>query len=159
MWSLFHRRRDLDLDKEVYGKLRPGDLYGADDRSGRPPELFVRYLLLANASLLTFAAVMLFRVGAGAPAHKELVAVVWLTAMGIAIAAGAWIAFQFSRRGEARALSSSAGRAAGPDPSPPVQAMMKKAAIRKMLALRLLLVSAIAGFIGIYAGIKGLILL
>jgi hypothetical protein len=157
MWSLFNRGRDLDA--EVYGKLRPGDLYGAEGGESRPPEIFVRYLLLANASLLTFAAVILIRVPEEALARREFVAAIWLAALGMAIAAGAWIMFRLSRRGEARALSLGGAMPSAAELPPFVQAVMKKAAITKMLALRLLLVSAIAVLIGLYAGVKGLVLL
>jgi hypothetical protein len=157
LWSLFQPRRDLDA--EVYSKLRPGDLYGEEDRSGRPPEAFARHLLLVNASLLAFAAVMLFRVGAETPAHGELVAAAWLAAMGMAIVVGAWIALRLSRKGEAKALSATAGNPPASSLPPPVQATMKKAAIGKMLAFRLMIVSAFAGCVGIYAGIKSFFLL
>ena len=42
---------------------------------------------------------------------------------------------------------------------PAVQALMKKAAIKKMLAFRLMIVSALSGFIAVYAGVKGLFML
>lgn len=155
MWSLFNKRRDLDA--EIYGKLRPGDLYGGGDREGRPPEIFVRYLLLANATVLTFAAIVLSR--AAAPAQGEFLAAVWLTSMGAMIVAGAWLMLRLSRAGEAKALSRDIRNAAASEPLPAVQALMKKAAIKKMLAFRLMIVSALAGCIGVYAGLKGLFLL
>ncbi|MPY75361.1 MAG: hypothetical protein GEU87_13995 [Alphaproteobacteria bacterium] len=157
MWSLFNKRRDLDA--EVYGKLRPGDLYGADDRMGRPPELFVRYLLLGNASLLAFAAVVLARIAGEAPAQEEFRAAVWLTSIGMAITAVAWLMLRLSRTGEARAISRNIGNVAASEPLPAVQALMKKAAIKKMLAFRLMIVSALSGFIAVYAGVKGLFML
>lgn len=156
MWSLFSRRPDVDA--EFYEKLRPGDLYGTADRRAQPPESYLRYLLLGNASLGTFAGVLLLRVAAEAPAHHQLLAAVWLAGLGAAIAAGAWLAFHLSRRDEAAALTARTPEA--PERTvPAVQATMKRAAVRKMLAVRLMLVSAIAGMIGVFAGIKSLFLL
>jgi len=40
-----------------------------------------------------------------------------------------------------------------------VQALMKKAAVKKLLAIRILIVSALSGCIGLYLGLKGLFLL
>lgn len=154
MWSLFGRRRDLDA--EAYAKLRPGDLYGGEDR---PPEVFVHYLLLMNAPMLTFFAVLGLRVGAETPARAEFVTAVWLTGMGMAIAIGAWTALRLSRSGEAKAVAADVGRAEASELPPPIRAMMKRAAIKKMLAFRLMLVSGISGFIGLYSGLKGLVIL
>ncbi|NJP10933.1 MAG: hypothetical protein HC866_16845 [Leptolyngbyaceae cyanobacterium RU_5_1] len=97
MWNLFNQRRELDA--EVFAKLRPGDLFGSEQQATRRPEYLVRYLVLANASVLTFFAVVLSRVGAELPAYPDIYAAVWLTGVGIAIAAGAWTLMKLSRRG------------------------------------------------------------
>lgn len=157
MWNLFNQRRELDA--EVYSKLRPGDLYGREPQSTRRPEYIVRYLLLANASVLTFFAVILTRVGVDKPAYRDLNSAVWLTAVGIAIAVGAWVLFQLSRRGEAKALSQDVDGLEASQLPAGVRAIMKKAAIKKLLAVRVMIVSALSGCIGLYLGLKGLFFL
>ena len=157
MWNLFNQRRELNA--EVYDKLRPGDLFGDPQVPGRQPEHFVRYLLLGNATVLTFFAVILSRVGAEAAAHRDIYAAVWLTSVGIAIAVGAWVLFRLSRLGEAQALGHDVGSLSASELPPAVKAIMKKAAIKKLLAFRIMIVSALSGCIGLYLGIKGLFIL
>jgi hypothetical protein len=157
MWNLFNQRRELDV--EVFQKLRPGDLYGGEQQATRRPEYLVRYLVLANASVLTFFAVVLSRVSAEMRAYPDIYAAVWLTGVGIAIAVGAWTLLKLSRTGEAQALAhGTAGRSASELP-PAVRTLMKKAAVKKLLAIRILIVSALSGCIGLYLGLKGLFLL
>ena len=62
MWNLLNQRKELE--KEVYEKLRPGDLFGGAQQIGRQPEHLVRYLLLAAVPVLTFFTIMLLNVRA-----------------------------------------------------------------------------------------------
>jgi hypothetical protein len=157
MWSLFSRRRDVD--NELYSSLRPGDLYGVDQRSGSPWENMLRYLLLANASGLTFFAIIFWRVSPQTPAHEALGTAVWLTAVGGIVAVAAWVLLFLSRRGEAKALAHHAANAGISEPPPLVQSIMKKAAIKKLLAFRVMIVSGLSLCVAIYLGLKGLYLL
>jgi hypothetical protein len=157
MWNLFNQKRELKT--EVLDKLRPGDLFGAAHQEGRQPEDLVRYLLLANVSVLTFFAVVLSRVDAGVHGHQEIYSAVWLTAMGLAIAVGAWVLFRLARAGEKKALSRNLGDVEADALPPEVKTVMKRAGIRKLLGFRVMIVSAISGCIAIYVGIKGIIFL
>jgi hypothetical protein len=157
MWNLFNQRRELDT--EVFAKLRPGDLFGSEQQATRRPEYLVRYLVLANASVLTFFAVVLSRVATEMPAYPDIYAAVWLTAVGIAIATGAWTLLKLSRQGEAQALTHGTAGMSASELPPAVRALMKKAAVKKLLAIRILIVSALSGCIGLYLGLKGLFLL
>lgn len=157
MWNLFNQRRELNA--EVYDKLRPGDLYGGPHQTGRQPEDLPRYLMLANATALTFFAVLLSRVDAGARGHEDIYAAVWLTAMGLAIALGAWILLRLSRIEEAKALSRNLGDVEAAALPADVKAIMKRAAIKKLVAFRVMIVSAISGCIALYIGVKGIIIL
>ena len=119
----------------------------------------MRYLLLANASALTFFAIVLSRVPPEAPAHKEFGTAAWLTALGLVIATAAWVLVTLSRKEESKALKHSAGSRGASELPPLVQSFMKKAAIKKLLAFRVMIVSAISFCIAIYLGLKGLYLL
>lgn len=157
MWNIFNQRKELK--SEVYEKLRPGDLYGGGEQSGRQPEDIVRYLLLANAVVLTFFGVVLTRVVVGASGYDEIYGAVWLTSMGIVIALVSWLLFRFSRANE-RTVMSRGLEETEPSALPAdVKAVLKRAAIKKLLAYRILIVSAISGCIAIWVGIKGLFLL
>ena len=157
MWNLFNQKRELNA--EVYGKLRPGDLYGGDQIAGRQPEELARYLMLANASALTFFAIVFSRVQAGVRGHEDLYGAVWLTAMGLAIALAAWVLFRLSRAAEGKLLLRNLGDVAPEALPADVREGMKRAAIKKLLGYRVMIVSAISGCIALYIGIKGLILL
>ncbi len=157
MWTLFSRRRDVD--NELYGSLRPGDLYGVDQQGGSAWEKYLRYLLLANASGLTFFAIVFWRVTPQTPAHEAFATAVWLTAVGGLIAVSGWVLLQLSRMGEAKALAQQAGKPKSADLPPPVYSLMKKAAIKKLIAFRVMIVSALSLCIAIYLGLKGLYLL
>ena len=157
MWNLLNQRKELE--KEVYAKLRPGDLYGDEQQSKWAPEALLRYLLLAAASMLTFFGIMLFNVGAEATAHQEFYASVWLLGVGVAIAGGSWALFQLSRAGEARAVAREGNKAKAEDLSPAVRSVMKRAAIMKLLAFRVMIVAGISCCVGLYTGLKGLVIL
>lgn len=157
MWNLFNQRKELKT--EVYEKLRPGDLFGGEHQTGRQPEDLVRYLLLANAVVLTFFAVILTRVAAGASGHDEIYGAVWLAGMGIAIAAVSWVLFRLSRAGERKLLSRGLEEVEAAALPGDAKKDMKQAAIKKLLGFRIMIVSAISGCIGIYIGLKGLFLL
>jgi hypothetical protein len=157
MWNLFNQKRELNA--EVYGKLRPGDLYGGRQITGRQPEDLARYLMLGNASGLTFFAIVLSQVAAGVRGHDDIYGAVWLTAMGFAIAVAAWVMFRMSRAGEERLLARNIGNIAPEALPPDVKDGMKRAAIKKLLGYRIMIVSAISGCIALYVGVKGLILL
>lgn len=156
MWNLFNQRRELE--REVYATLRPGDLYGGEHRTGRQPEDLVRYLLLANVPGLTFFAIVMSRVARQDAAYQEFYSAVWLMGMGTAIAVGAWVLFRLSRMGEGQAISMHQGYVED-GPSHQVRAVMKRAAVMKLLAYRVMIVSAIAFCIGVYLGLKGFIIL
>ena len=157
MWNLLNQRKELE--KEVYAKLRPGDLYGDEQKSRWAPEALLRYLLLATASLLTFFGIMLFNVGAEARGHDEFYASVWLLAVGVAIAGGSWALFQMSRAGEARAVAREGNKTKAEDLSPAVRSVMKRAAIMKLLAFRVMIVAGISCCVGFYTGLRGLFIL
>jgi len=157
MWNLFNQKRELNA--EVYGKLRPGDLYGGRQITGRQPEDLARFLMLGNISALTFFAIVLSRVAAGARGHEDIYGAVWLNAMGRAIACAAWILFRLSRAEEGRLLAHNLGDIAPEALPADVKKGMKRAAIKKLLGYRVMIVSAISGCIALYVGIKGLILL
>lgn len=147
------------MNAEVYGKLRPGDLFGKERTAVRQPEHLSRYLSLANASALTFFAVVLTRVEAGARGHEDIYGAVWLNGMGLAIAVGSWVLFRLSRAEEAKALLRHVGDVE-PDALPAdVKSIMRRAAIKKLLGYRVMIVSAISGCIALYTGLKGLIIL
>lgn len=146
------------MEKEVYSTLRPGNLYGGDHPAGRQLEDLVRYLLLANIPGFTLFAIVMSRVDPREPAYQEFQSAVWLMGMGTAIAVGAWVLFRLSRMGESQAMSMYQGD--GEDELPPqVRAVMKRAAIMKLLAVRVMIISAIAFCIGVYLGLKGFIIL
>lgn len=157
MWNIFNQRKELN--EEVYGKLRPGDLYGSRHQPGRQPEDWVRYLLLANAVVLTFFGVVLTRVTDGVRGYDEIYGSVWLACMGIAIALASWLLFRLSRANESTVKSRGLGEMEPSALPADVKATMKRAAIKKLLGYRILIVSAISGCIGIYVGLKGLIIL
>ena len=157
MWNLFNQKRELNA--EVYGKLRPGDLYGGAHVGGRQPEEFARYLMLGNISVLTFFAIVLTRVETGVRGHEEIYSAVWLTGMGLAIAIGAWVLFRLSRAEEGKALTRNLGDLPAEALPADVKKTMKRAAIKKLLGYRIMIVSAISGVIAIYIGIKGLVIL
>ena len=156
MWHLFgqHRR----MEQEVYSTLRPGNLYGADHQAGSQLEHLVRYLLLANIPGLTFFAIVMTRVPHEEAAYQEFLSAVWLMGMGTAIAVGAWLLFRLSRMGESQAMSMYQGGSEDELP-PKVRAVMKRAAIMKLLAVRVMIISAIAFCIGVYLGLKGFVIL
>ena len=93
------------------------------------------------------------------PAHEALGTAAWLTAVGGVIAVAAWVLLLLSRRGEAKALAYHVGNADISDPPPLVQSIMKKAAIKKLLAFRVMIVSGLSLCVAIYLGLKGLYLL
>jgi hypothetical protein len=157
MWNLFNQKRELNA--EVYGKLRPGDLYGGGQLGGRQPEEFARYLMVANASALTFFAIVLSRVEAGVRGHDDIYGSVWLTAIGFVIALSAWILFRLSRAEEGKLMSRNPGNVAAEALPADVKDGMKRAAIKKLLGYRVMIVSALSGCIALYVGIKGLIIL
>jgi hypothetical protein len=157
MWNLFNQKRELNA--EVYGKLRPGDLFGDAHTGGRQPEDLARYLMLANITVLTFFAIVLTRVDAGARGHDEIYSAVWLTGMGLVIAFVAWMLFRLSRADEGKALARGLGDMAAEALPADVKMIMKRAAIKKLLGFRVMIVSGISGCIAIYIGIKGLIIL
>jgi hypothetical protein len=163
MWNLFNQRRAME--KEVFETLRPGDLYGETPQSGRQPEFLLRYLFLANATGLTFFLIIVSGLAQNVRAHAEFISSIWLLGMSTAIALGAWILFRVSRVRERAALSQSRGdgnRATGDtagQPSDAVMQIMRRAAILKLLAFRVMIVSAIALCVGTYLGLKGLFLL
>jgi hypothetical protein len=157
MWNLFNQRRELKT--EVYGKLRPGDLFGGEHQTGRQPEDLVRYLLLANAVVLTFFGVVLTRVDPGAGGHEEIYSAVWLAGVGILIAAGSWLLFRLSRSGEAKLLGRGLDGVEAESLTADVKKALKGAAIKKLLGFRIMIVSAISGCIALYTGLKGLFLL
>jgi hypothetical protein len=157
MWGLFSRRRVVD--NELYASLRPGDLYGADNRGGSQWEPYLRYLLLGNAAGLTFFAIVVSQVTPQTPAHEAFVTATWLTVIGAAIAATAQVMLMLSRREEAKALANRAGTSTASDLPPAVHSLMKKAAIKKLLAFRVMMVSGLSLCIAIYLGAKGLYLL
>lgn len=157
MWNLFNQKRELKT--EVYDKLRPGDLFGDAHQGGRQPEDLVRYLLLGNVSVLTFFAIVLSRVDVGVHGHQEIYSAVWLTGTGLAIAVGAWVLFRLARVGERKALSTGPRDVPAEALPPDVKTIMKRAAIKKLLAFRVMIVSAISGCIALYVGIKGIIFL
>jgi len=154
MWNLFNQRKELR--EEVYGKLRPGDLFGDAEQGGRQPEHLVRYLLLANAVLLTFSGVVLTRVEVGTRGHDEFYGAAWLASMGMAIAVAAWLLFRLARAGEAKVLGRNLAGVETSALPMDVKATLKQAAIKKLLGYRILIVSAISGCIGIYVVLKGL---
>ncbi len=156
MWNLFNQRREMD--REVYSTLRPGDLYGGDHQVGRQPEDLVRYLLLANVPGFTLFAIIASRVPSQEAAYQAFHSALWLTGMGVAIAIGAWLLFYFSRMGEGQAKSLYIGDS-DTGPSQKVRAVMKRAAMMKLLAYRVMIISAIAFCIGVYLGIKGFVIL
>lgn len=156
MWHLFgqHRR----MEKEVYSTLRPGNLYGDGHQVGRQPEDLVRYLLLANIPGFAFFALVMSRVARQEAAYQEFQSAAWLMGMGAVIAGGAWLLFRLSRVGEHQAMSMSQGD--GEEEMPPqVRSVMKRAAIMKLLAVRVMIVSAIASCIAVYLGLKGFFIL
>lgn len=157
MWNLFNQRKELRT--EVYEKLRPGDLFGGEHQAGRQPEELVRYLVLANAVVLTFFGVVLTRVTVGASGHEEINSAVWLAGIGIAIAATSWVLFRLSRTGERKLLSRDLGEAEAAALPGDVKTALRRAAIKKLLGFRVMIVSAISGCIAIYIGLKGLFLL
>lgn len=157
MWNLFNQRKELRT--EVYEKLRPGDLFGGEHQAGRQPEELVRYLVLANAVVLTFFGVVLTRVTAGASGHEEINSAVWLAGIGIAIAATSWVLFRLSRTGERKLLSRDLGEVEAAALPGDVKTALRRAAIKKLLGFRVMIVSAISGCIAIYIGLKGLFLL
>jgi len=146
------------MEKEVYSTLRPGNLYGGGHKVGRQPEDLVRYLLLANIPGVTFFAIVMSRVVRDSAAYQEFYSALWLMGMGTAVAVGAWVLFRLSRFGEDRAMSMYRGNAEDELPRP-VRLLMKRAAIMKLLAVRVMIVSAIAFCIGVYLGIKGFVIL
>ena len=154
MWNLFNQRRELN--QEVYGKLRPGDLFGGDHATGRQPEELIRYLLIGNATVLTFFSVVLSRVEAQASGHEEIYSAVWLAGMGMAIAIGSWVLFRLSRSQERKALDRNLGDIEASALPADVKGIMKRAAIKKLLGFRIMIVGAISGCIAIYVGIRGL---
>lgn len=157
MWNLFNQRKALD--KEVFETLRPGDLYGGEHRAGKQPEDLVRYLLLACVPGVTFFSIVLFRVDPANSGHEDIVSAVWLLALGAAIACGAWALFRLSRAGEGRALLQDGADNEPADLPPTIRALMKRAATMKLLAFRVMIVSGISFCVGLYLGLKGLILL
>lgn len=157
MWNLFNQRKALD--KEVFETLRPGDLYGGEHRTGKQPEDLVRYLLLACVPGVTFFSIILSRVDPANSAHEDIVSAVWLLALGTAIAFGAWTLFRLSRAGEGRALLQDGADNEPADLPPAIRALMKRAATMKLLAFRVMIVSGISFCVGLYLGLKGLILL
>ena len=163
MWNLFNQRRAME--KEVFETLRPGDLYGESHQASRQPEGLLRYVLLANATGLTFFLIMVSGLARESRAYTEFVSSVWLLGMSVAIALGSWILFRISRARERAALGLSqtdGGGAAGDgatQPSDAVMQIMKRAAVLKLLAFRVMIVSAIAFCVGAYLGLKGLFLL
>lgn len=156
MWNLFNQRREME--REVYSTLRPGDLYGGDHRAGRQPEDLVRYLLLANIPGFTLFAIVMSQVSRQEAAYQEFHSAAWLMGMGIAIAVAAWLLFRFSRIGEGQAMSIHR-RDDSEGPSQQVRAVMKRAAMMKLLAYRVMIVSAIAFCIGVYLGLKGFVIM
>ena len=154
MWNLFNQRRELN--QEVYSKLRPGDLYGGEHAAGRQPEELIRYLLIGNATILTFFSVILSRVEAQASGHEEIYSAVWLAGMGIAIAIGAWVLFRLSRSQERKAVDRDLGDIEASALPADVKGIMKSAAIKKLLGFRVMIVGAISGCIALYVGIRGL---
>ncbi len=158
MWNLFGQRRAME--KEVFETLRPGDLYGETHQTGRRPEEFLRYILLANATGLTFFLIVVSGLAREARAYVEFHSSVWLLGMSTAIAIGAWVLFRISRARERAALGRSQGEGESADhPSDAVMQIMKRAAVMKLLAFRVMIVSAIAFCVGGYLGLKGLFLL
>lgn len=163
MWNLFNQRRAME--KEVFETLRPGDLYGETHQSGRRPEELLRYILLANATGLTFFLIIISGLAQEARAYTEFVSSVWLLGMSTAIAIGAWILFRMSRARERIALGRTQGDGSGQagdsaeHPSDAVMQIMKRAAVMKLLAFRVMIVSAISFCVGAYLGLKGLFLL
>lgn len=157
MWNLFNQRKELRT--EVYEKLRPGDLFGGEHATGRQPEDLVRYLLLANAVVLTFFGVILTRVTAGAGGHEEINSAVWLAGIAMVIALTSWVLFRLSRAGERKLLSPDLDEVEAAALPGDVKTGLKRAAIKKLLGFRIMIVSAISGCIAIYIGIKGLFLL
>ncbi|MDH3699809.1 MAG: hypothetical protein OEU46_00730 [Alphaproteobacteria bacterium] len=161
MWNLFGQRRAME--KEVFETLRPGDLYGETHGSGRQPEELLRYIFLANATGLTFFLIMISGLVREAQAFAEFVSSVWLLGMSTAIAIGAWILFRLSRARERVALGRSQGGGADGEsveqPSDAVMQIMRRAAVMKLLAFRVMIVSGIALCVGVYLGLKGLFLL
>lgn len=163
MWNLFNQRRAME--KEVFETLRPGDLYGESHQTSGQPEGVLRYVLLANATGLTFFLIMVSGLTRDSRAYTEFVSSVWLLGMSAAIAIGSWILFRMSRARERAALGLSRGDgvAAADDGAPrlsdAVMRIMKRAAVLKLLAVRIMIVSAIAFCVGAYLGLKGLFLL
>jgi len=98
------------------------------------------------------------RVVRDSAAYQEFYSALWLMGMGTAVAVGAWVLFRLSRFGEDRAMSMYRGNAEDELPRP-VRLLMKRAAIMKLLAVRVMIVSAIAFCIGVYLGIKGFVIL
>lgn len=156
MWDMLFRRREPD---DVYATLRPGDLFGVEEATDWLPDRLARYLSLANGSALTFYAIVAARAVGGTPSHRDLTTAVWLTAIGLAIALAACVLLRLSRSGEANAIKHNVGNAEPPNLPPTVRSLMKKAAIKKLLAFRVMLVSALAFCIALYVGVKGLLLL
>jgi hypothetical protein len=157
MWNLLNQRKGLE--KEVYEKLRPGDLFGGTQQVGRQPEHLVRYLLLAAVPVLTFSVIMMLNVQREVAAYGEFHASVWLLAVGVVIALAAWALFQLSRAGEAKALARGGGDSETEPVPPAIRSVMKRAAIMKLLAFRVIIVAAISCCVGFYTGVKGLFLL
>jgi len=156
MWNLFNQKREME--REVYSTLRPGDLYGGGHTTGRQPEDLVRYLLLANVPGFALFVLAMSHLAGQDAAYREFHSAAWLTGMGIAIAVGAFILFRLSRMGEGRATALYRGHD-GEAPSPQVRTLMRRAAMMKLLAYRVMIVSAIAFCIGVYLGLKGVIIL
>ena len=148
------------MEKEVFETLRPGDLYGVAPQAGGQPEGLLRYLLLANATGLTFCLIIVSGVAQEARAYTEFVSSVWLLGMSTAIAIGAWILFRTSRARESAALGHCQSQGESVEhPSDAVMKIMRRAAILKLLAFRVMIVSGIALCVGVYLGLKGLFLL